>query len=87
MRIAIESGFSLTQIGEFSFIIATLGMSLGVIDANLYPIVVAVSVITTFFTPYFIKLSDPFSRWVERKMPPRLNSFLQGYTLTMQSFT
>lgn len=80
MRIAIESGFSLTQIGEFSFIIATLGMSLGVIDANLYPIVVAVSVVTTFFTPYFIKLSDPFSRWVERKMPPRLNSLLQGYS-------
>ena len=80
VRIAIESGFSLTQIGEFSFIIATLGMSLGVIDANLYPIVVAVSVVTTFFTPYFIKLSDPFSRWVERKMPPRLNSLLQGYS-------
>ena len=50
------------------------------IDANLYPIVVAVSVVTTFFTPYFIKLSDPFSRWVERKMPPRLNSLLQGYS-------
>ena len=80
MRIAIESGFSLTQIGEFSFIIATLGMSLGVIDANLYPIVVAVSVITTFFTPYFIKLSDPFSRWVEKKMPKRLALFINGYS-------
>ena len=80
VRIAIESGFSLTQIGEFSFIIATLGMSLGVIDANLYPIVVAVSVITTFFTPYFIKLSDPFSRWVERKMPPRLASLISRYS-------
>ena len=80
LRIAIESGFSLTQIGEFSFIIATLGMSLGVIDSNLYPIVVAVSVITTFFTPYFIKLSDPFSRWMERKMPARLMSLINRYS-------
>ena len=59
LKIAIQSGFSLTQIGEFAFIIASLGMSLGVLDAVIYPIVVAVSVITTFFTPYFIKASDP----------------------------
>ena len=80
LRIAIESGFSLTQIGEFSFIIATLGMALNVIDPNLYPIVVSVSVITTFFTPYFIKLSDPFSRWMEKKMPTRLKSLLDKYS-------
>lgn len=80
LRIAIESGFSLTQIGEFSFIIATLGMSLGVIDANLYPIIVSVSVITTFFTPYFIKMSDPFSRWAERKMPSRLMALINRYS-------
>ena len=52
LRTAIQSGFSLTQIGEFAFIIATLGMSLGVLDTTIYPIVVAVSVITTFTTPY-----------------------------------
>lgn len=80
LRIAIESGFSLTQIGEFSFIIATLGMSLGVIDSNIYPIIVSVSVITTFFTPYFIKLSDPFSRWAERKMPARLMALINRYS-------
>ena len=56
LKIAIESGFCLTQIGEFAFIIASLGMSLGVLNAEIYPIVVAVSVITTFTTPYFIKM-------------------------------
>ena len=55
LKIAMESGFCLTQIGEFSFIIATLGMTLGVLEPNIYPIIVAVSVITTFFTPFFIK--------------------------------
>ena len=59
LKVAIQSGFSLTQIGEFAFIIATLGMSLGVLDKTIYPIVVAVSVITTFTTPYFIKMADP----------------------------
>ena len=80
LRVAIESGFALTQIGEFSFIIATLGMSLGVIDSDIYPIIVAVSVITTFFTPYFIKLSDPFSRWMEKKIPSRLLSLISRYS-------
>ncbi|MDE6438013.1 MAG: cation:proton antiporter, partial [Muribaculaceae bacterium] len=60
LKVAIQSGFSLTQIGEFAFIIATLGMSLGVLESTLYPIIVAVSVITTFTTPYFIKMSVPF---------------------------
>lgn len=54
VKIAIQSGFSLAQIGEFAFIIASLGLSLGVTDNFLYPIVVAVSVVTTFFTPYMI---------------------------------
>lgn len=80
LRIAVESGFALTQIGEFSFIIATLGTSLGVIDSNLYPIIVSVSVITTFFTPYFIKMSDPFSRWLERKLPTRFLSLVERYS-------
>ena len=55
LRVAIESGFTLTQVGEFSFIIASLGMSLGVLEPSLYPIIVAVSVITIFTTPYFVK--------------------------------
>ena len=59
LKIAMQSGFSLTQIGEFAFIIATLGMSLGVLDPSIYPIVVAVSVLTTFTPPYFIHKADP----------------------------
>lgn len=85
LRIALESGFSLTQIGEFSFIIASLGQSLGVIDANIYPIIVSVSVITTFFTPYFIRMSDPFSRWMENKVPARFMEFLSRYSMTVSS--
>ncbi|MDE6400426.1 MAG: cation:proton antiporter, partial [Muribaculaceae bacterium] len=63
LRVAVESGFTLTQIGEFSFIIASLGMSLGVLQESLYPIIVAVSVITIFTTPYFVKLSQPAYRF------------------------
>ena len=71
LKISIQSGFSLSQIGEFAFIIATLGMSLGVIDKFLYPIVVAVSVITTFLTPYCIRLSEPAYGWIERYLPEK----------------
>ena len=56
LKIAMQCGFSLTQIGEFAFIIAALGVSLNVTSSFLYPIVVAVSVITTFLTPYMIRL-------------------------------
>lgn len=80
LRVAIRSGFSLTQIGEFAFIIATLGMSLHVLEPYLYPIVVAVSVITTFTTPYFIKLSLPFYNFVERHLPQRLHFLIDRYT-------
>jgi len=79
LRVAMQSGFSLTQIGEFAFIIATLGMSLGVLQPSLYPIVVAVSVITTFLTPYFIKLATPAYEAVERRLPPRLNFLIGRY--------
>ena len=79
LRIAIQSGFSLTQIGEFAFIIASLGMSLGVLNGNLYPIVVAVSVITTFTTPYFIKMSVPAADFVEHHLPARLHFLIDRY--------
>lgn len=79
LRVAIQSGFSLTQIGEFAFIIATLGMSLGVLDGNIYPIVVAVSVITTFTTPYFIKMSEPAYKFVERHLPEKLHFLIDRY--------
>lgn len=79
LKVAIESGFSLTQIGEFAFIIASLGMSLGVLEPTLYPIVVAVSVITTFGTPFFIKASVPFYDFVERHLPERLHFLIDRY--------
>lgn len=80
LKVAIESGFTLTQVGEFSFIIASLGMSLGVLEASLYPIIVAVSVITIFTTPYFIKLADPAYRFVAAHLPERLQFLLTRYS-------
>ena len=79
LKTAIQSGFSLTQIGEFAFIIASLGMSLGVLEPTLYPIVVAVSVITTFTTPFFIKAANPFYAFVERHLPKRLHFLIERY--------
>lgn len=80
LRVAIESGFTLTQVGEFSFIIASLGMSLGVLQPSLYPIIVAVSVITIFTTPYFVKLSQPAYSFVERKLPNNLKFLIDRYS-------
>lgn len=71
LKSAVKCGFSMAQIGEFSFIIATMGMSMGVIDEFLYPVVVAVSVITTFLTPYMIKAADPAYVMLEKRLPKR----------------
>lgn len=79
LKVAMQSGFSLAQIGEFSFIIATLGVSLGVITDMLYPIIVAVSVITTFTTPYCIKLAEPAYNWFEKKIPDKFSKIKEGY--------
>lgn len=72
LRNAIRCGFSMAQIGEFAFIIASLGLSLGVISDFLYPVVVAVSVITTFLTPYMMKASVTCYGYLERHLPKRL---------------
>lgn len=80
LKIAVQSGFSLAQIGEFAFILASLGLTLGVTAHFLYPIVVAVSVITTFFTPYMMRLSEPFYRMIEKTLPPGWMKFLNRYT-------
>jgi len=69
---AVHAGFSLAQLGEFSFIIAGLGCSLGVMRDFIYPIIIAVSVITTFTTPYMIKLSNPAYHWLNRKLPRKI---------------
>lgn len=79
LKVALQAGFSLAQIGEFSFIIATLGNSLGVISGSLYPIIVAVSIITTFTTPYFIKLSTPLYNLIERHIPAGWVRLIEGY--------
>ena len=85
LKIAIQSGFSLTQIGEFAFIIATLGMSLGVLNTDIYPIVVAVSVLTTFTTPYFIRLANPFYDIIERHLPQKFRFLIDRYSETAQA--
>lgn len=78
LRVAMQCGFSMAQIGEFAFIIASLGVSLKVTDSFLYPVVVAVSVITTFFTPYMIKLAPKAYTVVEKHLPQRLESALNS---------
>lgn len=80
LRVAIESGFTLTQVGEFSFIIASLGMSLGVLQESLYPIIVAVSVITIFTTPYFVKMSQPAYKFVESHLPAKFSFLIDRYS-------
>lgn len=71
LKTAMRCGFSLAQIGEFAFIIASLGLSLGVIGDFLYPVVVAVSVITTFLTPYMIRVAEPCYNKLEQALPKR----------------
>ncbi|MCO5260940.1 MAG: cation:proton antiporter [Crocinitomicaceae bacterium] len=85
LKTSIQTGMSMAQIGEFSFIIATLGKSLGVISDFLYPIAVAVSAITTLTTPYMIKVSLPMYNFVDRTLPERWKERLNRYTLNAQS--
>lgn len=85
LKTAMQCGFSLTQIGEFAFIIASLGVSLHVTSNFLYPIVVAVSVITTFLTPYMIRLADPASNFVDRHLPTSWRRMLTRYTSGSQT--
>nr|WP_297656005.1 cation:proton antiporter [uncultured Prevotella sp.] len=88
LKSAMRCGFSMAQIGEFSFIIASLGLSLGVISKFLYPVVVAVSVITTFLTPYMIRLATPTYQALERHLPAKvihvLNHFAMSHPQTQQ---
>lgn len=87
MKVAVQSGMSLSQIGEFSFIIATLGLTLNVTSEFLYPIAVAVSVITTFTTPFMIRLSSPMHQLVEKSLPERWKLKLTNYSLGAQKVT
>ena len=84
LRSALRCGFSMAQIGEFSFIIASLGLSLGVISQYLYPVVVAVSVITTFLTPYMIRAAVPAYKQLERHLPGHVIEQLNHLTTSHQ---
>jgi CPA2 family monovalent cation:H+ antiporter-2 len=82
LKSAMRCGFSMAQIGEFSFIIASLGLSLGVISDFLYPVVVAVSVITTFLTPYMIRLATPAYSALERRLPKGIIQLLNHLSMS-----
>lgn len=82
LHTALRCGFSMAQIGEFAFIIASLGMSMHVIADFLYPVVVAVSVITTFLTPYMMRGAEPAYRFIEKALPASI--ILQINTLTIR---
>lgn len=82
---SLRCGFSLAQIGEFAFIIASLGLSLGVISDFLYPIVVSVSVITTFTTPFFMKSADKATGFLEKRLPQRMLEVINRYSDEEQS--
>ena len=82
LKSAMRCGFSMAQIGEFSFIIASLGLSLGVISDYLYPVVVAVSVITTFLTPYMIRLSTPAYTHLEKHLPNKIIKMLNHLSMS-----
>ena len=85
-RTAIQAGMSLGQIGEFSFIIAGLGLTLGATRGFLYPVIVAVSAITTLTTPFMITASDGVASWVDRKLPHRLQTYTALYGAWLERF-
>ncbi len=80
LKTSIQGGFSLAQVGEFAFIIASLGMSIGVLNQRVYPIIVAVSVITTFLTPLMIKTSDQAYKKISRLLPQKWNMLIERNT-------
>ena len=86
LRTSLSVGMGLAQIGEFSFIIATLGLTLGVTSKFLYPIIVAVSVITTLVTPYLIKATEPVARYLDQAAPRPIMQALAVYTAWIGSF-
>lgn len=85
LKQAVQAGTSMSQIGEFSFIIATLGVTLHVTSSYLYPIAVGVSVITTFTTPYMMKVADPLHRFLEKNLPSKWLTALNKYSIGSQT--
>lgn len=87
LKTSVQTGLSLAQIGEFSFIIATLGVTLKVTSDFLYPVAVAVSAITTFTTPYLIKVSEPFYLFLERTLPKKWIASINRYSSSTAGIT
>lgn len=85
LKQSVQVGMSMAQIGEFAFIVATLGLSLGVISDFLFPVAVGVSAITTFTTPYLIKLSEPFYNWLVKVVPPKYITRINKYSSNTQN--
>lgn len=79
VRDGVRAGMSLAQIGEFSFIIAGVGLSTGAIRPFLYPVAVAVSALTSLATPFLVRASDPVAQWVDRKLPRALQTYAALY--------
>ncbi len=84
LKTSVQIGFGLAQIGEFSFIIATLGSLLNVTSDFLYPIAVAVSIVTTFTTPYLIRVSSPLATYLENHCPDRIKYAHSNYILWLE---
>lgn len=87
LKTSVQAGMSLAQIGEFSFIIATLGLTLKVTSDFLYPIAVAVSAVTTFTTPYLIKVAEPFYGWLDKRIPAGWKAALARYSTGAQTIS
>ena len=80
LKVSLQTGMSLAQIGEFSFIIAALGLSEKATSAFFYPIIIAVSGITTFTTPYLTRSSDALYKWIDKRLPEKLKQSLVRYS-------
>jgi monovalent cation:H+ antiporter-2, CPA2 family len=85
LKQSVQVGMSMAQIGEFAFIIATLGLSLGVISEFLFPVAVGASAITTFTTPYLIKFSEPVYNYIIKLLPARWVNTINNYSSGTQS--
>jgi len=85
LKQSVQVGMSMAQIGEFAFIVATLGLSLGVISDFLFPVAVGASAVTTFTTPYLIKYSEPFYNFMAKLLPQKWVNKLNTYAAGTQS--
>ena len=85
LKTAMHGGFSLAQVGEFAFIIASLGMSIKVLSPQVYPIIVAVSVITTFLTPMMIRAADPAYKYVQKMLPEAVLKRIENTAIAQET--